>query len=108
MKIRKSKQILFAHMPCFCRPNHPSSSTTPYQNYFFSWTTTEWNTLPLNLIETPDPGTFTALIQCYYDLFFLFSFFLSTPAGLTVQYIINKVQSADELAYIHASSQSSL
>jgi len=54
----------------------PSLSTISYQNSFFSRTTTEWNTLPLNLIETPDPNTFTALIQYYYCNWCMIFFFL--------------------------------
>jgi len=37
----------------------PSSSTTLYQHSFFSRAITEWNTLPLNIIETSDHDTFT-------------------------------------------------
>ena len=44
----------------------PFSSTTSYQYSFFSRTITEWNTLPLNIIETSDPDTFTSLLQHYY------------------------------------------
>jgi len=57
-----------------------------YQNSFFSRTAAEWNTLPLNLIETPNPDTFIALIQYYYCNWSMIFFFLSTPAGLTAQY----------------------
>ena len=44
----------------------PSSSTRSYQSSYFSRTVKEWNTLPVNIIETSDPDSFTSLLQSYY------------------------------------------
>ena len=44
----------------------PSSSTRSYQNSYFSRTIKEWNTLPLNIIDTSDSDLFTSLLQSHY------------------------------------------
>ena len=49
----------------------PSSSTKSYQYSFFSKSIAEWNTFPLNIIETSDPDTFTSLLlHLMHDSFF--------------------------------------
>ena len=44
----------------------PTSSTTPYQNSYFSRTINEWNILPTDTIEIADTDLFTARLQSYY------------------------------------------
>ena len=44
----------------------PTSSTTAYQNSYFSRTINEWNILPTDTIEIADTDLFTARLQSYY------------------------------------------
>ena len=44
----------------------PTSSTTAYQNSYFSRTINEWNVLPTDTIEIADTDLFTARLQSYY------------------------------------------
>ena len=44
----------------------PTSSTTAYQNSYFSRTINEWNILTTDTIEIADTDLFTARLQSYY------------------------------------------
>ena len=89
-------QQLSLHIPHYYLPKHDqqdnttiftisytyTSSTTAYQNNYFSRTINDWNILPTDTIEIADTDLFITRLQSNV---FVFMGFLSTPVGLTTQ-----------------------